>query len=332
MMKNEWNLIENSKVLFFFAYYIGANFVLLLLPLVAYGAYRGSIPCLIAVVIAFIDMVIPLQSGPRGQWLEFCLWTDIRAGLESMFNARVIVEGKYERNKNYCVAYFPHSLFAIGINLIANSLYSMYGSIMLFTAADIIFVLPILRRFMTWWGCTGVSEKILKTNMKLPFPNNIIMLQPDGIAGMFYGLESEQIVLNKRRGFCRVALQTGTSLVPCYCFGGNQLYNRRFGTSSLAARLSSKIKISLVFWTDRFGIPFGIFPNRTKLLVVLGEPIDVKQIENPTKEDIDALHSKFVVAIKELFDRHKDKMGKEWCIKHPKLYLENEQPDSFKQD
>ena len=35
------------------------------------------------------------------------------------------------------------------------------------------------------------------------------------------------------------------------------------------ANLSSKLQMSLVFWTDRFGIPFGLVPHRTKMIVVV---------------------------------------------------------------
>jgi 2-acylglycerol O-acyltransferase 2 len=247
-------------------------------------------------------------------------------GIFSYFRAEVIVEGEYDKDKNYCICYFPHSLFAIGFPLIADYLDRKHGMLLLFTVADVIFQVPIIRRIMTWWGSTSVAEKRLKKNLTLPFPYNAIMLQPDGIAGMFYGLKHEQIVLGKRRGFCRLALQTGTALVPCYTFGANDVWNRQFDHTSLMARISSKIRVSLVLWTDRFGIPFGVVPVPTKLVVALGPAIYVKQVENPTRQQIDELHAKFVTDIKSLYDRHKQKMGKEWVQQHEKLYLESENP------
>lgn len=99
---------------------------------------------------------------------------------------------------------------------------------------------------MTWWGATHLSEAPLKKTPKHAYPHNMTMLQPDGIAGMLYGLDQEQIILKKRRGFCRVALQTGASLIPCYCFGANQVYNRKFGPTSFAARFSRKLKKRII--------------------------------------------------------------------------------------
>ena len=236
------------------------------------------------------------------------------------------VEGSFDKNKNYCICYFPHSLYAMGFYSLHKYLSETYGIQLLFTGADIVFCVPLLRRIMTWWGCTPVSYRPLKKNLQLPFPYNVIMLQPDGIIGMFYGIEHEQIVLHRRRGFCRISLQTGAALVPCYILGANQMYHRKWGPDSKACRLSSKLRAAFVYWTGRYGVPFGFIPNKCKLVVAVGPPIDVEKIQEPTKEQIDALHEKFVQAIKSLYDRHKQRMGDEWVKAHPKLYLETERP------
>merc|ERR1712146_627210 len=109
---------------------------------------------------------------------------------------------------------------------------------------------------------------------------------PGGIAEMFYGIDEEQIILRKRKGFCKLALQTGACLVPCYCMGANQVYTRYFGPRSLLARLSSIIRMSLLIWTDRFGIPFGIVPCKVRMLVLVGEPIEVEQVAQPSQEQV----------------------------------------------
>ena len=48
--------------------------------------------------------------------------------------------------------YHPHGLFGIAHNLYARVLYQKHGIQSLFTGADIIFLMPLLRRLMTWWG------------------------------------------------------------------------------------------------------------------------------------------------------------------------------------
>ena len=326
-------LFPEIKLVLSVAYYLAANFAGLAVPVILYGAYRGNWFCQILALIAVLDYAVPLHPAPKGASPLFRELTNWNDGIRSYFDGEVIEEGgdnslNYDRNKNYCVCYFPHSLFGIGYGLIVEHLQNKYGMEFFFAGADIIFKIPFIRRIMTWWGLASCAAPVLKENLKLAYPHNALMLQPDGIAGMFYGLEQEQVVLGRRKGFCRVALQAGCELVPCYAFGANDMFSRKWNHKSRAARLSRKLRTSLVFWTDRFGIPFGCVPLRTKILVVLGKPIPVSEVANPTSEQIDALHAKFVTELKALYDRHKHRMGEHWARTHPKLYLETEEPES----
>lgn len=230
------------------------------------------------------------------------------------------------------LCYYPHALFPCAYWLIYDFMKKKYQIRFMYTGANIIFWVPILRRIMVFWGCVSVSAEAMKEHLQSPYPYNCLMLQPDGIRGMFYGIEHEQIVLERRRGFCRIALQTGASLVPCYVFGANQFYWRRFGPDSFAARLSKKLRVSIVYWSGYWGVPFGCVPVPTKLVVAIGAPILVTKTAEPTKEQIDELHSAFVKAIKDLYDCYKHKMGVEWAQSHDRLYLETDQLPSAKSD
>lgn len=41
----------------------------------------------------------------------------------------------------------------------------------------------------------------------------------------------------------------------------------------------------------------------------VGEPIDVQQSENPSTEEIEELHMKYVNSLKKLFDQHRLQFG-----------------------
>ena len=318
------------------AYYLAANFVIFYIPFLLYGAYQGNLLCRLFLAISLVDYMIPLRPGPKGRWNGFIHRTNWNDGIHSYLQGEFISECRLEdyKNTNYCVCYFPHSLFGIGYGLLLEHFQDEYGIEFGFTGAEIIFQLPIIRRLMTWWGLTGVSAKALKTALTQPYPYNAVMLQPDGIAGMFYGLQHEQVVLHKRKGFCRIALQTGCTLIPCYALGANDLFTRKFDHCSWAARLSHKLHVSLVVWTDAWGIPWGPVPHRVKMVVVLGKPIQVQQAieKNPSKEQIEELHATFVKELKALYDRHKHRLGSEWEHRHPKLYLESEEPEEVMTD
>ena len=297
----------------FCVFYLSMNFVLFFIPFWLYFAYHGSFASRALLAVTMVDYCIPLKTGERALWVWFCKLTNFARGFRSYFDAELIVEGAWREDKNYLLMYHPHSLFGIGYTLISRYIYEVHlpGCKFLFTGADVIQYLPLLRRVMAWWGCTSVSAKSMTKRLQLPFPHNALMLQVGGIAEMFYGIDCEQIILKKRYGFCKLALQTGASLVPCYVYGANEMYTRLAGPDSLLAAISSRVQTSLVVWYGRWGIPFGVVPHKVKMVIVLGEPIEVAKVEGrePTKEEVQQLHAKYCTAITELFDKHKHRMG-----------------------
>jgi len=327
------SLAAECYLVFFCVFYLCANFILVYIPFWLYFAYHGSFACRMLLAITTIDYCFPLRTGPDGLWVWWAKLTNFSKGFRSYFDAELIVEGKWHEDKNYLLMYHPHSLFGIAYTLITRYVHEVHlpGCKFLFTGADVIQYLPLLRRIMAWWGCTSVSAKAMKKHLTMPFPYNALMLQVGGIAEMFYGIDREQVILMKRLGFCKIALQTGTCLVPCYVYGANEMYTRLFGPDSLLAGISSKIQMSLVVWYGRWGLPFGVVPHQVKMVIALGEPIEVPKVDEPTPEQITELHAKYVAAIGALFDRHKHRMGEEWVEKRGKrLFFEDVPPESKK--
>ena len=105
------------------------------------------------------------------------------------------------------------------------------------------------------------------------------------IVNVLYQID-EQIIATRRTGLVRLAIESGASLVPSYNIGANAFVNRVFTHDSVLASISRKIRTSLVVWTDAFGIPFGPFPVRQKMCVVLGPAIHCERIAKPTDEQV----------------------------------------------
>mmetsp|Transcript_38617 Transcript_38617/g.70247 ORF Transcript_38617/g.70247 Transcript_38617/m.70247 type:complete len:330 (+) Transcript_38617:123-1112(+) len=283
---------------------------------------RRSVVSLFALAVA--DFLIPLKKD--GPWPWWCRLTNTAPGKISYHSAEVILEEPLEKEKNYMMLYHPHSLWAYGFDMAGDLLHKQFGITAVATGADAIFSIPWLRRVMTWWGLTRVTRKSLLRTLTFPYPRNVVFLSPGGIAEMFYGIDEEQLVLAKRKGFCKVALEGGTSLVPLYVFGANELFTRYWGPDSWAARFSKRISTSIVVWTGRFGLPFGFIAHKTKLVVVIGKPIHVDRVDSPTQEQVDELHAKYVDALRKLFHTYKGHMGKDWP--RQMLYMEDETPVS----
>ncbi|KAL2917659.1 diacylglycerol O-acyltransferase 1 [Polyrhizophydium stewartii] len=113
------------------------------------------------------------------------------------------------------------------------------------------------------------------------------------------------LVLEKRKGFVRLALTTGASLLPVIGFGENELYERLrhplFDPLHKAAYYTARMAAPL--FVGRFMTPI---PFRTPLTTVFGPPIYVDKVETPTCEQVDALHKQYLAALQRLYDQHKD--------------------------
>ena len=113
------------------------------------------------------------------------------------------------------------------------------------------------------------------------------------------------LCIRKRKGMFRMALSTGTPLVPVLSYGENELFRRadipfmnavneflhsRFGTSiSLPSFHSMKTWIELSYRSLK--------PIRS----YTGKPIYVKKIETPTDREVIALRNIYIKRVEELF-------------------------------
>ena len=88
--------------------------------------------------------------------------------------------------------------------------------------------------------------------------------------------------VSHRKGFVKIALQTGAALVPVYTFGENDVVTvvdtRKVGWArSFQRGLKGLTGFTLPFVYGRglFGMPVGMLPHRVPLTAVVGAPIQV---------------------------------------------------------
>jgi len=125
-----------------------------------------------------------------------------------------------------------------------------------------------------------------------------------------------KIILEKRKGFIRLALQHGANLVPVFSFGENEVFSQVPNPpGSLLRKFQNAFQsiagFCLPIWTGRgiFTYNFGIFPYRQKLVTVVGKPIFVKKKDNFTEEDVDELQHIYIKSLFDLYNKYKDKYG-----------------------
>lgn len=145
------------------------------------------------------------------------------------------------------------------------------------------------------------------------FTGNAVGLIVGGAEESFHTQkDSYKFVLKNRKGFVKIALKTGASLVPSISFGENNVYDLvepgpwLRSLQQLIKRITTFAPL-IINGRGFFQYNFGLIPKRHPLHVVIGAPIHVDKILYPTKDDIERVHKLFCAEIVKLFETHKRK-------------------------
>ena len=124
------------------------------------------------------------------------------------------------------------------------------------------------------------------------------------------------IVLGRRKGFVKIALQTGAHLVPVFSFGENLIYDqpenpRGSFVRKIQVMLKSTIGVTLPLPMGRgvFNYTFGLLPFREQLTTIVGAPIELPKIEKPTIEEIDQYHALYIERLSQLYIEWSEKLN-----------------------
>ena len=170
-------------------------------------------------------------------------------------------------------------------------------------------------------GFRGNSKRAFLNLLK--GPGNSVFLVPGGAPEALKSRPGNyDIILNKRKGFVKIALTTGSHLVPVIAFGETALFEVSTPQPGSLSDVAQKIVLRLTsfafpvltgagFWSGS-----GPLPRSLPLTTVVGCPVKVSKWEGPTTGPeftvaIDELHARYVAALKELWSENRDKLGKE---------------------
>ena len=113
------------------------------------------------------------------------------------------------------------------------------------------------------------------------------------------------ITLAKRSGVYRIALETGTPLVPVLTYGENERFPRgeHWLFSAINNWLYSNFRMGVPFpsWTAVQNWSELSFKSIKPIHSYTGAPIEVAKVENPTDAQIDALRKEYVEGVEKLF-------------------------------
>ncbi len=169
--------------------------------------------------------------------------------------------------------------------------------------ATVIFKIPVVRELFLYMGYVDASRSV--ASKALAAGQSIYVCVGGEEESLLTTRGKDIYVLKKRKGFIRLALSHGASLVPVLGIGTNDAYTTYSVFSKTRMWLQKTFGIALPIFHGRWLTPL---PHPVPIKVVVGEPIPTPKPdvpgEKPSEESVDEFHSKYIEAVRKLHAQH----------------------------
>lgn len=118
-------------------------------------------------------------------------------------------------------------------------------------------------------------------------------------------MTQDRVYIQKRTGFVRLCLQHGIAIRPVYVFGEKSCYWNIQGAFRTRLALNRYGIPTILSWGNIL-LPLLPKPN-AEVYIVIGKPLVLPKIDQPTKDEVSNWHEKYVSGLKQLFEDHKEK-------------------------
>ncbi|DBA86491.1 hypothetical protein WJX79_000956 [Trebouxia sp. C0005] len=242
--------------------------------------------------------------------------------LARYFPAKLIKTAELDPQHSYIFALHPHGILTcnswMNFSSEATGFSKLFPGIEMHTGTiSWNFITPVVREFCLMHGMCDVSRKTMVE--LLSTPGRALMVAIGGASeALLAAPGTMDLILNKRKGFIRVALTTGAHLVPVISFGENDLFDPiAVEKHSFTWYTQQLTKSMLGFCVPPFvgrgvlGYPYGLLPKPRPIVTVVGKPLPIAQWQGDLHslegtQLADKYHAQYVIALKELYEQHKD--------------------------
>lgn len=246
-------------------------------------------------------------------WLFLRNWGLLRH-FRDYFKPSVICETPLNPEGLYIFGIHPHGIMtmALWVNFVAISQETSALSFRMVTLSINLWV-PFFRELLLWTGFISSDKKSVLRCLK-KYKRSVTITV--GGAEESLMIQSNGIILDKRKGFVELALRSGASLVPVWNFGERDVYpwvyepRRGSWLHWLQHKMKALTRCTLpIFWP---------FPSSSAhITTVIGTPIAVTQVKKPTADQIEVLHKTYKEALLALHSKHRETYGEpELSIKY----------------
>jgi len=250
-------------------------------------------------------------------WRDASIWRLMRDYFP-MRHTLAHPDAKFDASRSYLFCYHPHGVQSSGafsMSTAASGFDELFPALPPTSVQTLTmnFYLPMTRENLMALNCGDASARCLKNVLSRGGGSSAVLVTGGARESMLAHPYHSTCVLLERKGFVKIALQTGAALVPMWGFGENNLYENMAIDSPTIRRWQQRIQRALTFapllvaGRGVFSYTGGLMPRRRPITVVIGDPIDVGAAEAaPSAERIAQVHAKYILAVKELHARYKE--------------------------
>lgn len=215
---------------------------------------------------------------------------------------------QYPPEKPVVLAVHPHGVASDYRILLDGMLYeALPKREVLALSASVLFYIPMVRELALWTRCVDARKVVAARALK---HRKSLMVIPGGEQEQIRTVEGkEEVFLQKRMGFIKLALEQNAAVVPCYAFGCVDLYSTY---TNLFFKPREWLRKTLGVCIPMYRGALGFLPLRKPVHLVLGAPLELPPLTKPgqpTEEEVQMAHGKYVEALKNLYDEEKHQFG-----------------------
>ncbi len=167
------------------------------------------------------------------------------------------------------------------------------------TYNETLFKLPLSKTLYSLLGGTPAKKE---SYFRAEKENLSLLVTPGDGYELFYLDEPSTIALKDNKHFFKYALETGTPLTPIYVFNYNKTF--KFFRHFQQERISIFEKNKSVIIQPFYGRWFLPIPFKVELNAVIGTPLPVQKIENPTWQEVETLFNRYTSHVGDLYKKH----------------------------
>ncbi|KAK6728256.1 hypothetical protein RB195_005723 [Necator americanus] len=277
----------------------------------------------------FYDRKSPQNGGYPSKWVQS--WR-MNKWFADYFPVSLHKTAEFSTDQNYIIGCHPHGIIGMGFYATfasegANKSKVFPGIQFLVCTLASNFNIMITRELLQLGGFIDCSKESIRNVLSGKKEGKAVVIVVGGAEEALDAHPSRhKLKLLSRKGFVKEAFHAGASLVPVYSFGENDIYEQAKNPKGSAVRrlqtwLKEMTGVSLPLFYGRgfFQLNFGFLPHSRPINTVVGAPIAVQQVAEPTNDEVDRVHKQYCDALTELFDRHKTQFG---LSKNTKLTIE----------